>query len=206
MIRIEVPAYQGRSYEIKAGQLLRVTDIDGQQIADWIAINKDDLRETLSGPETLNFEWREKPLVGSRFWSSKRRPMFEVVSDDTGGVHDMTHAPCSREFYAITANAPDHPNCRDNLLGAVEPFGITDDTLPNTVNLFQNTPPGPDGATAGGPAAAKAGESIVLRALMDCFGAVSSCSVDSAEDDSYTGLNGSGPSPVLIEVLDESEL
>jgi uncharacterized protein YcgI (DUF1989 family) len=97
MIRTEVPAYEGRSYEIKAGQLLQVTDIDGHQIADWIAVNKDDLRETLSGPETLNFEWRERPLIGSRFWSSKRRPMFEVVSDDTGGIHDMTHAPCSRE-------------------------------------------------------------------------------------------------------------
>jgi uncharacterized protein YcgI (DUF1989 family) len=206
MTPIEVPAYGGRSYEIKAGQLLRVTDIEGHQIADWIAIGRDDLGEVLSGPETLNFEWRSRLRVGDRFWSSRRRPMFEIVSDDTKGVHDMTHAPCSKEFYAITANQPDHPNCRDNLLGAVSSYGITDDMLPNTVNLFQNTPPGADGATAGGPASAQAGESIVLRALIDSFGAVSSCSVDSVEDDGYANLNGSGCSPILIEVLDDTDL
>src|SRR3954469_24535416 len=103
-MRVEVPAYGGRSYEMRAGQLLRVTDIEGQQIADWIAIGADDHGEVLSGPETLNFEWSSRLQVGQRFGSSRRRPMFEIVSDDAGGVHDMTHAPCSREFYANTVN------------------------------------------------------------------------------------------------------
>lgn len=203
MISIDIPAYEGRSYEIKKGQLLRVTDIGGHQIADWIAFNVDDSDETLSGPETLNLEWRTRPVVGSRFWSSKRRPMFEVVSDDAGGVHDMTHAPCSKEFYEVHAGESDHPNCRDNLLGAVMKFGVTDALLPNTVNLFQNTPLGADGTTASGPASAEAGESIVLRALMDCFGAVSSCSVDL---DDESPINGQECTPLRIDVFDEAEL
>lgn len=203
-MKVVVPAYEGRSYEMRAGQFLRITDLEGQQIADWIAIGADNHSEVLSGGETLNFEWSSRLQVGQKFWSSKRRPMFEVVADDTNGVHDMTHAPCSSEFYAHTVGDAKHPNCRDNLLGAVAPFGITEDTVPNTVNLFQNTLPGPDGRTAAEPGSAQAGQSIVLRALIDCFGAVSSCSVDSS-DDQYTGVNGSGPTPVLIEVLDSFE-
>lgn len=211
MIRIEVPGYEGRGYEIKAGQLLRIIDVEGQQIADWIAFNSDDPLETLSGPETLNLEWRTRPKVGSRFWSSKRRPMFEVVSDDAGGVHDMTHAPCSNEYYEVHAGISGHPNCRDNLLNAVRGYGITDATLPNTVNLFQNTPLGPDGSTDSKPGVTKPGDGIVLRALMDCFGAVSACSVDvdppaSARTPNQEPINAGGSTPVLIEVLDEREL
>lgn len=210
MDRIEVPGYQGRSYEIKAGQYLRIVDVEGQQIADWIAFNSADPSETLSGPETLNLEWRTRPKIGSRFWTSKRRPMFEVVHDDAGGVHDMTHAPCSKEYYEVHAGISDHPNCRDNLLGAVSAYGITDDTLPNTVNLFQNTPLGPDGSTDSRPCVTKAGDAIVLRALMDCFGAVSACSVDvdppaHARTARQEPINAGGSTPVRIEVLDEAE-
>lgn len=200
-MKIPVPAYEGRSYEMRAGQLLRVTDIEGQQVADWIAISADDHAECISGGETLNFEATTRLQVGQRFWSSRRRPMFEIVSDDTAGVHDITHAPCSAEYYAATLNDPRHPNCRDNLLGAVAKFGITEDSLPNTVNLFQDTLPGRDGATAVRPASAEAGQSIVVRALIDCFGAVSSCSVDTTTG-RHVGLNGTGPSPLLVEVLD----
>lgn len=203
--KIEVPAFQGRSYQMKAGQLLRVTDIEGQQIADWIAFAQDEIRETLSGPETHNFQWSSRLHVGDRFWSSQRRPMFEIIADDTGGVHDMTHAPCSGEFYAFTRNQPDHPNCRNNLLGAVKEFGVDDYSLPNTINLFQNTLPGLGGKTDGQPGSAEAGQSIVVRALIDCFGAVSSCSVDAGEGE-FASLNGSGPTPILVEVLDEGEL
>lgn len=202
-MKILVPAYEGRSYEMRAGQLLRITDLEGQQIADWIAFGTNDHHEVLSGPETLNFEFTSRLQPGQRFWSSRRRPMFEIISDDTGGVHDITHAPCSAEFYAYTMDDPNHPNCRDNLRGAVEPFGITEDVLPNTVNVFQDTLPGPGGTTAARPGSAEAGQSIVVRALIDCFGAVSSCSVD-AIDFNFTGINGNGPTPILLEVLDES--
>lgn len=204
MFTVEVPGYEGRAYEIKKGQYLRITDVEGTQIADWIAFNADDLTEKLSGSETLNLEWRTRVKIGSRFWSSKQRPMFEVISDDANGVHDMTHAPCSKTMYRLVLGTEDHPNCRDNLLGAVTKYGIKDHTLPDTINLFQNTPMAPDGSTASGPGVTKSGDAIVVKALMDCVGAVSACSVD--YEPAEVAINGPKSTPILIEVLEESEM
>lgn len=209
MISINIPPYEGRGYRINAGQYLRVTDVEGNQIADWIAINQNDISETLSGPETLNFAWRSRLRIDDTFWSSKRRPMFRVVADDTNGYHNMTHAPCSKEFYELVAQDPDHPNCRTNLLNSVSEYGVSDDTLPNTVNLFQNTPPGADGGIDAGPGTAQAGQSIIVEALMDCFGAVSSCSVDVIDENNHAALgtvNGIKCTPIQIDIFDRDEL
>ncbi len=108
---------------------LKVIDVEGHQIGDFICFNLHQPREKLSTGETVNFNSLAGSgsihlTVGSRFYSNLQNPMFEIVEDLAKGVHDLQFAPCSSALYAATVGDPTHRNCRDNLTQAVTPYGL----------------------------------------------------------------------------------
>ncbi len=89
--------------------------------------------------------------------------MLKVVKDDVG-EHDLLHPCCRPEMYDFFYhNGECHPNCFDNINGALgeERPQIT------PVNLFMYTKINEDGSISVKVPLSKAGESIVLEALMD---------------------------------------
>jgi len=194
MTRVDIAVGTYARVDVEAGQLLYVTDLIGSQIADWLAFNTADDAEYISGAETLNFQWRARLAVGDTFFSSKRRPMFEIVADEAGGVHDMTHAPCSREYYRWHTGQSEHANCHDNLRSAMDELAMTHRNVPTPVNLFQNTPMGANGWTENLAGVTRPGDTIVLRAMMDSHCMIAACPDDvSAPDDAPAGSRpGSG--------------
>lgn len=195
---IAIPGYSAAPFEMSRDQLIRITDVEGQQVCDLVAFHRTDHREYLSGAETLNFGMTTRPNVGAVFFSSKQNPMFEIVSDDAHGVHDFTCAACSSRYYEFHKGISGHPNCRDNLLDALRSFDIFE--LPTPVNLFQNTPLAADGTLLDVPGVTRAGDSIVLRALVDCVGAASACSQDF--EPAEANINGPGSTPLRLEVFE----
>jgi uncharacterized protein YcgI (DUF1989 family) len=54
MAAIRIPAGTGRAVTLRAGQRLRIVNVEGGQVADFIAFNAVDLHEALSdGPPEL---------------------------------------------------------------------------------------------------------------------------------------------------------
>lgn len=200
---IHVPASEGRACIVRASQLLKVTDVKGQQVVDLIAFNADTpSEEKLSGAHTANFNLDVRASVGAYFWSTQPRPMFEIVEDDANGVHDYFYAACSAAQYEAQTGDSDHPNCRDNLTRAVEPFGLGVLDLPNPINLFQNTFVHEDGKVDAHVPVTGPGDGIVLRPLFDSIVAVSTCAWDSPDTDFGRAINGDGPSPARLEIFD----
>ena len=184
---VVIPATQGAGFVVRRGDTIKVIDVEGHQIGDFICFNLHQPREKLSTGETVNFNSLAGSgsihlTVGSKFYSNLQNPMFEIVEDLAKGVHDLQFAPCSSALYAATAGDPTHRNCRDNLTQAVTPYGLGYLDIPDPVNLFQNTRPKADGTINYQPAAAKAGEYIALKALMDCLVAISACPFDQEID------------------------
>ena len=204
---ILVPAKEGKGFIVRRGQTIRVVDVEGHQIADFICFNQHLPKEKLSTGDTVVFNAQTSfyPTVGARFYSNLQNPMFEIVEDMAKGSHDVFFAPCSSQVYA-NVDDPTHPNCRDNLSRAVEPYGLGITDVPDTINLFQYSRPQPDGTFDWRPAPTLAGEYVALQALMDCIVAVSACPFDL---DEYIGsdgkrekipkLNGDGCTPIKIE-------
>lgn len=184
--------------ELRAGQELRVVDLEGQQVADLVALRLGAPRERLSGPETLNFNLSMRLPPGSRLYSSLQRPLLEVVADTSAGVHDLTNAACSRAFYEHHLGVADHLNCHDSLRAALAGHGIEAWQVPDPINLFQNTPVAADGSVEDHPGSAGAGDYIVLRALVDLLVAVSSCPCKIGPPE--RNITGARPTPVRVEV------
>ncbi|MBI4256410.1 MAG: urea carboxylase-associated family protein [Candidatus Rokubacteria bacterium] len=173
---IHIPATTGRAVTLRAGQTLRIVNVEGTQVADFIAYNADDMTEALSTIHTLVSLGRLFPTAGDQLRSNRRRPMVEILRDDTGR-HDMLIAACDPWRYEYDFGVTGHRSCSDNFLQALREWRIERHQLPHPVNFFQNMRY-PDGRVEFGESIAKAGDAVELRALINLVAAVSACPMD----------------------------
>jgi len=168
----------GTAFELRAGQLLRVTDLEGEQVADLIAFNLADKAEWLSSGRSIDYANRIYLTKGDILYSNRSRPMFTILEDDVGR-HDFLLTPCSPEtFQIIYKNTQYHPSCFENLATNLARFGISPDAIPTTLNIFMNVEVDADGALRILPPRSKAGDSIILRAEMDLIVGLTACSAE----------------------------
>ena len=52
---VEIPARHGAALEVARGLVLRVIDVEGQQVGDFVCFNRDDLHERYSPQNTVLF-------------------------------------------------------------------------------------------------------------------------------------------------------
>lgn len=174
---IRIPPASAVSFEIGKGQTVRVTDIMGQQVADFIAFNRHDFREKLSTSRTRSENGTIRITKGHRLFSGRNNVIFAIV-EDTCGVHDLLYPPCSRWVFENRYKIPPHDGCMENLTRAVHQYGLTMDNLPDPFNIFENSQISPDWRMSIQDPVSKAGDFVELRAEMDCLAAVSACAVD----------------------------
>jgi uncharacterized protein len=193
--RILVPAREGRAVRVPRRAALRVTDVQGTQVADLFAFAADDPAEVLSARHTRAALGRLFPPVGEAFFTDRRRPMLTLERDDSPGVHDMLIAACDPRRYEQLGIETWHASCQENLQRALAGLGIEQPVAPQPVNLFMNVPVEADGRLGWQPARSKAGDAVTLRAEIECVVAVSACPQD------IVPINGGDPTPILLEVL-----
>ena len=168
----------GSAFELGAGHHLRVIDVEGEQVADFIAFNAADKSEWLSSGRSIDYANRIYLTKGDVLYSNRSRPMLTIVEDDVGR-HDFLLTPCSPEtFQIIYKNTQPHPSCFGNLAQNLGPFGIAPDSIPTTFNIFMNVEIDVAGALKILPPRSKAGESILLRAEMDLIVGLTACSAE----------------------------
>jgi uncharacterized protein YcgI (DUF1989 family) len=193
--RIDVPAREGRGVRVAAGQRLRVVDVEGGQVADTFAFRAEDVTEYHSAEHTRVHVNRLFPRPGEHFVTNRRRPILLLEEDDTPGIHDMLCAACDPERYTGLGVEGWHASCQENLQKAMAELGVERIEIPQPINLFMNIPVLEQGAIGWEPAMTKAGDSVTLRAEMDCYVVVSACPQD------IVVINNKQPSPVAIELL-----
>jgi uncharacterized protein len=192
--RTVVPAGTGRAVPVRAGQRVRVVDVEGGQVGDVFAFAVDDPAEYLSASHTRTHTSRLFPHIGEAFVTNHRRPILTLVADTSPGAHDMLIAACDPERYRALG-APDHASCADNLRTALSQLGLHTDVIPQPVNVYMRIPVDPSGDLNWLPAASRAGDAITFAAAMDCVVVVSACPMD------LNPINGERPTAMEIEIL-----
>src|SRR6202035_5464127 len=111
------------SFEIESCQLLRLTQPQGEQVADFISFNRDDVRELLSmhSSRAVNLSW--KLTAPHTLYSNRTRPMLQIEADLTaenycGGGFCSEHLNIAR--YGEAAKRA--PNCQSNLETAIRGY------------------------------------------------------------------------------------
>lgn len=191
--KIHIEPQSGRAFELKKGQVLKITDVEGEQVADLIAFGGDDRTEWLSSGRTIDYANTIYLTTRHTLYSNRSRPMFTIIAD-TVGKHDFLLTPCSPETFEILYDNHVYvSSCFENLCRNLEPFGISPDMIPTTLNVFMNVNVAGTGELSIDPPTSKAGDFIELRAEMDLIVGVTACSAPKS--------NNGGFKPIDIEIL-----
>jgi len=172
-----IPACTGRRIDVRAGQNITVIDVEGGQVVDFFAEVAGNPKEFLSTGVTIDCNESLRLRVGDTIYTNLYRPMLKVIADDVG-EHDLLHPCCRPEMYDFFYhNGDGHPNCLDNINGALG----ENRPIITPVNLFMYTKINADGSISVEAPLSKAGDRIVLKALLDLTLGVAACSVSESK-------------------------
>lgn len=183
----------GDHFELKKGQRLKVTDIQGEQVSDFFCFVKNDPEDYLSSGRTLDYMSKLFLSTGDTLYSSKSLPIAKIV-DDRVGRHDFLLTPCSKDtFRIIYGDKSPHHGCEGNLLKAFAAHGIKRDSLPTTFNIFMNVVLDSQGGITVAAPLSKAGDYMVIEAMEDLLVGLTACSALQSNNGSFK--------PIGYEVL-----
>ena len=181
--KITVPPMSAAAFVADAGQTVRITDVQGRQAGDFVALSAADLSMKLSQARTRVENGKVAVTAGDTLWTNTFPPevMFTIVGD-TYGAHDLLYPPCCR--YALEKRfGVSHDGCLENLARALEPWAVRPRDIPDPLNLFFHVSVDDAGGMVVDQPTSATGASIELKAEMDCIVAVSTCAVPAADRD-----------------------
>ncbi len=195
-----VKARAGTAFAVKKGDLIRFTDLKGQQPIDvWVF--KRSGKKVVKPLEFLSCE-HTKPSIeklyphkGDAAYTNYRRPIVTLVEDNSPGQHDMQYAACDPTRYKELGAKGKHASCQDNFHKGMKAIGVTLPFTPQPWNLFTNFFINKDGTFTVKAPATRAGDNCTLRAEMDAYVIVSACPQD------MNDTCGGNPTPIDIELL-----
>jgi uncharacterized protein YcgI (DUF1989 family) len=166
----------GVGFTVQRGQVIRIMDVEGEQVSDLVCFAKGNTQEYLSSARSIDYGSKIYFSTGDTLYSNLSNPMLTITADRVG-KHDFLFAPCSQEMFRISYGAMEpHPNCLDNLAESLKLFGIQAFQIPTAFNVFMNARVTETGKILINPPLSKPGDYIDLRAEMDLIVAVTACS------------------------------
>lgn len=166
----------GVGFTAQRGQIIRVIDVEGEQVSDLVCFAEGDTQEYLSSARSIDYGGKIYFSTGDALYSNLSNPMLTITTDRVG-KHDFLFAPCSQEMFRISYGITEpHPNCLDNLATNLQPFGIQAGQIPTAFNIFMNATLDARGKILINSPLSKAGDYLDLRAEMDLIVGVTACS------------------------------
>jgi len=184
--------------EVKAGQTLRLLDLEGNQAVDTLFYSARNPRERYDVQRTLRKQNRVYLTTGSVLYSNLGQPML-TISADTCGRHDTLGGACAQESntvrYALDKRYMH--SCRDNFLRASLYDGrLNKADISANINFFMNVPVTPEGGLTFEDGISAAGKYVELKAHMDVIVLISNC------PQLNNPCNGYNPTPAEVLVWD----
>jgi uncharacterized protein YcgI (DUF1989 family) len=186
-----VPAREARSVDVRAGQVVEVLDVAGQQVGDLVAYRPEAPDEYFSPAHTCSCLGRLVPRVGDQLFSNHRTPLARVVRDDVGR-HDFVVPCCDPERYERDFGLVDHPSCLSALQQALAGRWHVRGEL--AANVFMSNALGPGGEIETRAPEHGARAALELLALVDLVVALSACPQD------LTPCNAFAPTDMALRV------
>ena len=191
------------SFEVKEGDYIQIICPTGRQCSDFVAfdtakLNKG-IEKGLDWQTTRTFMGNTFPGPGlySKFYDTDHEPLIEVIRD-TVGRHDTFNLACTAKYYE-DAGYFGHPNCSDNLTGAMQKYGIQKQKGWHAINLFFNTSAGGQNTVLSDESFARPGDYVIMKALKDLTCGTSACPSD------IDPCNSWNPTDIFVRTYDKNK-
>ena len=193
----KVAARAAWSHVVRAGQTLRIIDLEGNQAVDFLLYDPYDHTHRYSAADTVAAQRNIFLVTGTHLRSNEGISMMEIVHS-TCAYHDTIGGACSRESNTLRYGhhtAHQHA-CVDNFLDVGLRAGLTKRDLVPNVNFFMNVPVGADGTLGIVDGISAPGLRVDLLAHMDVLVLISNC------PQINNPCNGFNPTPIQAQIWD----
>ena len=182
-------------HTVKAGQTLRIVDLEGNQAVDFLAYSAADDAERYSAQDTIAAQGNVFLRQDSVLLSNEGAPMMTVTATAVA-YHDTIGGACSCESNTLRYghHTKAQHACVENFLTANARHGRGKRDMVSNVNWFMNVPVEADGALGIVDGISAPGLYVDLRAEMDVVVVVSNC------PQINNPCNGFNPTPVRMIV------
>jgi len=172
-----IPAGEPFLCEVKAGQTVRLLDLEGNQAVDTLFYSAKNPRERYDPQRTLRKQNRLYLTTGTVLYSNLAQPLLTIVAD-TCGRHDTLGGACAQESntvrYALDKRYMH--SCRDNFLRASLHDGrLEKRDIGANINFFMNVPVTPEGGLTFEDGISAPGKYVELQAHIDVIVLISNC-------------------------------
>ena len=191
----EIHPNKGFATVLMPYDLIRIVDIEGQQVSDLVAFNAGDMAERLSGPQTTKLNARLNLIPRNILYSDRCNPMLKLTHMTNPGVQcNFIYSPCGPSDNAIRfPHAHTGPTCLENLEGALSPWHVGRKELLEPFSIGLNLKITSDGTIETIATVSRAGDYIEMEANMFLVVGISACPQDRNQ------CNGGIPTPVRFE-------
>jgi urea carboxylase-associated protein 1 len=182
-------------HTVKAGQTLRIVDLEGNQAVDFLAYSAADDAERYSAQDTIAAQGNVFLREGSVLLSNEGAAMMTVTATAVA-YHDTIGGACSCESNTLRYghHTKAQHACVENFLTANARHGRGKRDMVSNVNWFMNVPVEADGALGIVDGISAPGLYVDLQAEMDVVVVVSNC------PQINNPCNGFNPTPVRMIV------
>jgi urea carboxylase-associated protein 1 len=185
---------------VKAGQTVRILDLEGNQAADTLFYSAADPAERYSAMDTIREQGNVYLSAGSLLRSNENNVMLEIVAD-TCGRHDTLGGACATESNTVRYDLEKRcmHACRDSWMLAVnenEQYGMGKRDITHNINFFMNVPITEDGGLTFEDGISAPGKYVEMQAHMDVIVLISNC------PQLNNPCNAFNPTPVEVLIWD----
>ncbi|MBI4322217.1 MAG: DUF1989 domain-containing protein [Chloroflexi bacterium] len=179
---------------LKKGQVARIIDVEGQQVADVVLWDAHNLKDFSSCVNTQVI-YRTWKIRQGHSIHSKYCTKLATIVDDTVGIHYFGGFFCNAQVNFLRFGVEATPNCRDNLVASMGNYGFTRDNIQvdSCFALFMNFPYDDEGGFMVVEPTSKPGDYVDLLAERDIVIALSNCPSERNPCNAYN--------PTLLKVV-----
>jgi urea carboxylase-associated protein 1 len=173
----EVAASRGPwSGIVRAGQLLTIVDLEGNQAVDCIIYDAHDTAIRYSAPTTIAGQNNVFLTQGSALLANTGVPLMTIVESDVER-HDTVGGACSKESNSLRygQHTVHQHACVENFLIEGAKYGLGKRDLVSNINFYMNVPVESNGMLGIVDGISAPGLSLTLQAERDVIVLVSNC-------------------------------
>ena len=183
--------------QIRQGQTFRILDLEGNQEADTLFYNANDVSERYSAMDTIREQGNVYLTSGSNLISNLGNTLLSITAD-TCGRHDTLGGACATESNTVRYDLEKRcmHACRDSWMLEIaehEELGMSKRDITHNINFFMNVPITAEVGLTFEDGISAPGKYVEMKAHMDVIALISNC------PQLNNPCNGYNPTP--IEVL-----
>jgi urea carboxylase-associated protein 1 len=192
-----IPARAPWSAVVRAGQVVTIVDVGGNQSADCLLYSAQDTAERYSVPDTIAGGGNVYVRTGTVLRSCLGNPLATVVANEIDR-QDTIGGACGKESNTLRygQHTMSEHGCRENFLAEAARYGMGARDIVSNLNWFMNVPIEPDGTLGIVDGTSAPGKRVAFRAETDILVLISNC------PQLNNPCNGFNPTPLRIIITE----